>query len=47
MKTTVVRTCLLINKNMSLFINSVWDQGQIGIKLGTKHVIYQQVTSVT
>ena len=23
--------------------NSPWDRGQIGIKLGTKHVIYQKL----
>ena len=31
-------------QGISIAIDSPWDWGQIDIKLGTKHVIYQKLT---
>ena len=36
--------CAYLNCNNCLSFSS-WDQGQIGIKFGTKHVIYQKFAS--
>ena len=37
---------LLRFKNISV-IYSQWDRGQISVKLGTKHVIYQKLANLT
>ena len=45
--------CKADNKNVNFpaqcclrnISNSSWDRGQIGIKIGTKHVIYQKLAS--
>ena len=39
--TQIKKLCIVQNLNYSNFVSiSSWDQGQIGIKLGKKHVIY-------